>query len=208
MISRLNRADVSKRVFDIVAIAVFSPILIILLALSAFWVLVASGSPVFFKQVRVGRLGRPFHILKLRTMAPPTGHDTELTAGADPRVTRVGRVLRKWKLDELPQIINILRGDMSLVGPRPEVPRYIDLIPEPERSVLLQVRPGLTDEASIKYRSEAELLGKKANPAAFYIEQILPDKAKMGAAYARNHTLSGDFIILIRTVARIAGVIM
>ncbi len=165
-----------KRLFDILAsgigIIILSPVLLII----ALRIKTGSDGPVFFKQVRVGKDGKEFEILKFRTMvvdAEKMGR--QITVGADNRITKVGGFLRKYKLDELPQLFNVFKGDMSLVGPRPEVPRYVKLYTEEQRKVL-NVKPGITDLASIRYRDENELLGQAENPDEFYINTIMPDK--------------------------------
>src|SRR5262249_55066954 len=146
------------------------------LAVAALAVRVDSPGPILFKQQRIGRNFRPFWMYKFRTMvvdAPKRGGP--LTAGADPRITRVGRWLRKSKIDELPQLVNVLVGDMSLVGPRPEVPKFVELFRD-DYAYVLTVRPGLTDPASVKYRDEAALLAGSSDPEREYVERILPDK--------------------------------
>ncbi len=159
-----------------------------------------SKGPVIFRQQRVGRHGRRFDILKFRTMRASRPGDSEITVGDDPRITRVGRFLRRSKIDELPQLINVLLGEMSLVGPRPEVPSFVAQYPEELRRMIQSVRPGITDRASIKYRHENDLLARQPDPDAFYREVILPDKLAMGAAYARRHSLAEDVRILAATV--------
>jgi lipopolysaccharide/colanic/teichoic acid biosynthesis glycosyltransferase len=156
---------------------------------------------VFFRQERIGRHGRPFRIHKFRTMvvdAPERG--PAVTVGRDERITRIGHSLRHYRLDELPQLIDVLVGDMSLVGPRPEVPRYVAHYPEPLRSQVLAVRPGITDPASLEHLDEAALLAAAADPEREYIEVILPNKLKRQAAYAARATLASDLAVLLRTV--------
>jgi lipopolysaccharide/colanic/teichoic acid biosynthesis glycosyltransferase len=172
-----------KRLFDIVvsslALVLLSPLLLIVAVLVG----VTSPGPVFFLQTRMGREFRPFQIFKFRTMvadAPARGG--QLTAGADPRITRVGHFLRKSKIDELPQLWNVLRGDMSLVGPRPEVPKYVEMFRDDYRTIL-SVRPGITDPASLKYRDESSVLALASDPEAAYIEQILPEKIALSKTY-------------------------
>jgi lipopolysaccharide/colanic/teichoic acid biosynthesis glycosyltransferase len=161
----------------------------------------SSPGPVLFRQERVGRNFRPFQILKFRTMlvdAPRLGGS--LTIGDDdPRITPVGRLLRRYKIDELPQLINVLRGEMSLVGPRPEVPKYANLFRDDYVEVL-SIRPGLTDVASLKYRDEAAQLSAAADPEAEYVLRILPDKIAMAKAYRREASFCGDLLILGRTM--------
>ncbi|MDA3959833.1 MAG: sugar transferase [Planctomycetota bacterium] len=154
------------------------------------------GSAVFCQQ-RVGRSGHLFTIFKLRTMGNGSGR--AITVGADPRITRIGALLRRTKLDELPQLYNIIRGDMSLVGLRPEVPAYVERYDAKQRALLLR-RPGLTDPASIRYRSESDLLAMAKDPEALYLTRIMPDKLRVAQGFARGETLSWDWRILWRTV--------
>jgi lipopolysaccharide/colanic/teichoic acid biosynthesis glycosyltransferase len=189
-----------KRLFDILiaagALALSSPLLLVV----ALLVRVTSPGPVFFRQERIGRDFRPFRIYKFRSMvqdAPKQGG--LVTFGADPRITKVGRFLRATKLDELPQLINVLLGDMSLVGPRPEVRKYVEMFRD-DYAEVLRVRPGITDPASIKYRNESEILGRSPDPEREYIERILPEKIHLGKEYARNRSLWLDFVIILRTL--------
>ncbi len=192
-----------KRGFDLgasfIGLLVTAPIML----LAAVAVRLSSPGPVFFRQERMGRGFRAFQILKFRTMvvdAPRLG--AQITAGADPRITEVGRFLRKSKIDELPQLINVFRGDMSLVGPRPEVPKYVELFRD-DYQVILRVRPGITDPASIKYRDESAILGQADDPERAYVEQILPDKIAIAREYVAHQSLLGDVAILCRTLAAI-----
>lgn len=163
-----------------------------------------SPGPVFFRQVRVGLRGRHFRIFKFRTMAVVQVRGAaEITVAGDPRITRVGGLLRRYKLDELPQLIDVLRGTMSLVGPRPEVPRYVERYPPEWRERVLSVRPGITDYASVHYRDENDLLAKAADPEREYIEVIMPSKLRYALHYVDNLTLSDDLKVLgltLRTV--------
>lgn len=166
-----------------------------------------SRGPALFRQIRVGRDGRPFEILKFRTMAQPGGDRTggaepapEVTVAGDPRITRVGRALRRRKLDELPQLVNVLRGEMALVGPRPEVPRYVALWPDRLRQEILSVRPGVTDPTSLELRHEEGLLACQPEPERYYREVLLPRKATMYASYVRTRCARDDVRILARTV--------
>lgn len=191
-----------KRLFDILAsgigIIVLSPLLLII----ALRIKTGSDGPVFFKQVRVGKDGKEFEILKFRTMvvnAEKLGR--QITVGADNRITKVGGFLRKYKLDELPQLFNVFKGDMSLVGPRPEVPRYVAMYTEEQRKVL-SVKPGITDLASIRYRDENELLGKAENPDEFYINTIMPDKLALNMEYIKKSNVFYDIYIIIETIIK------
>ena len=197
----------SKRVFDVcfsaLALLVLSP----LLAALAVWVKLDSPGPVFFRQVRVGRFGREFSILKLRTMRIDAASQglLQITVGADPRITRAGGFLRKYKLDELPQFLNVLVGDMSVVGPRPEVPKYVALYPPDIRDVVLSLRPGVTDPASLAYRDEATLLAASDQPERTYVEVILPAKLRYAVAYQRRRSLRLDLVIVWQTVLAVFG---
>ncbi len=194
-----------KRCFDfcvsLFGLIIVSPLLLVLAAL----VKLTSPGPVFYRQTRVGLGFRPFQIIKFRTMVPDADkRGAALTAGRDPRITTVGHFLRKTKLDELPQLINVLRGDMSFVGPRPEVPKYVDAYRD-DYQELLSVRPGITDLASLRYRHESELLGQAADPEAMYLKQILPDKIALGKEYIQKQSLMLDLSLMVRTVLRMAG---
>lgn len=193
-----------KRAFDLVVSGLALVVALPILAIVALVVRFDTPGPILFRQVRVGRYGRPFEILKFRTMAdrPATiGH--EITFHRDPRITRSGTFLRHWKLDELPQLWNVFRGDMSIVGPRPEVPRYVALYSEQDRALVLSVRPGITDPASIKYRSESEMLSGADDPEKLYREVILPDKVSLAVEYARTVSLGRDIAIIGQTLLKV-----
>lgn len=188
-----------KRLFDLLgallALLLLSPLLLGV----ALWIKLDSPGPVFYRQERVGRFGVPFFIHKFRSMhAGAMG--LPITVGEDPRITRAGRVLRRTRLDELPQFIDVLMGHMSLVGPRPEVPRYVALYPAGLRERALAVRPGLTDPASLAYIDEAALLAAAADPEREYVERILPAKLKAAVDYAQTASLASDLALLARTV--------
>lgn len=189
----------AKRIFDLLT-ATFGLLLLapLLLALAA-WIRLDSPGPVFFRQERLGRHGRPFRIHKFRTMqhAAP---GLPLTVGDDRRITRAGRWLRRTRLDELPQLIDVLAGDMSLVGPRPEVPRYAAQVPAALRERWLAVRPGLTDPVSLDHLDEAAWLARAADPEREYVETILPRKVQAAVAYAERATLWTDLGVLARTL--------
>ena len=192
-----------KRLFDILAsgfgLLILSPLFLIL----AVWIQLDSPGPVFYRQTRVGRGGRDFRIFKFRTMRVGADKGSLVTIGGrDPRVTRVGAFLRRLKLDELPQLLNVLAGDMSLVGPRPEVRKYVDLY-TPEQLHVLDVRPGMTDAASIKYRNESELLGQAEDPEDYYIHVVLPDKLAINLDYVRNHSFWGDIRLIFKTIWKV-----
>ena len=191
----------TKRLFDLIV----ATLGLALLALPGFLVALAirldSPGPVFFRQERVGRGGRVCRIHALRTMrADAERLGGPLTVGADPRVTRIGAFLRAHRLDELPQLIDVLRGDMSLVGPRPEVPRYVALYPPALREQVLAVRPGITDPASLAFRGEARQLAAAADPEREYVEVILPNKLALAADYAAHATLWTDLGVVARSL--------
>jgi lipopolysaccharide/colanic/teichoic acid biosynthesis glycosyltransferase len=176
------------------------PLLLIALAVK-----LDSRGPVFYRQLRVGRHGVPFRIHKFRTMAhdPQGGADEvvpQITVGADPRITRVGALLRRRKLDELPQLIDVLQGSMSLVGPRPEVPRYVAMYPPELRAKVLSVRPGITDPASLAFRNESDLLARAADPEREYVQVLMPRKLALAAHYAETASLGTDLKIVWRTL--------
>jgi lipopolysaccharide/colanic/teichoic acid biosynthesis glycosyltransferase len=197
-------SDGARRALDV---AVSSALLLVaapVLGVLALAVRATSPGPALFRHERVGRDGRPFELLKLRTMvadAPARGG--ALTTPGDPRVTRLGAVLRRWKLDELPQLVNVLRGDMSLVGPRPEVPRYVAGYTPRQRRVL-RVRPGITDPASLAYVDEAAVLARFDDCERAYREVVLPAKLALSLDYLDRRTLRSDLGILFRTLVRIA----
>lgn len=170
-----------------------------LLALLAIVVWADSGRPVLFRHRRVGLRGKTFELLKFRTMVVHHG-GPPLTRSGESRITRAGRVLRRWKLDELPQLVNVVRGEMSLVGPRPEVPEFVDLA-SPLWQRVLQARPGITDPASLVFRNEEELLAAAENVEQYYRKEILPRKLALSADYLERKTLLSDLEILFRTVA-------
>ena len=178
-----------KRLFDICAAGMGLLLLSPVFLAAAIAVRLGSAGPVFFRQERIGRRGRPFFILKFRTMvADAATLGGPITFGDDPRITRIGGFLRKTKLDELPQLFNVLRGDMSLVGPRPEVRRYVEMFQE-DYNVILQVRPGITDLASIKYRDESAVLGRAADPEKEYAGVVLPEKIRLAKEYVARQSL-------------------
>jgi len=191
----------AKRLFDIAAalagLLLLSPLLLLLAA----WIRCDSPGPVLFRQRRVGRHGAPFDILKFRTMAAGAERDGQLSVTDDRRATRAGRWLRRHKLDELPQLVNVLRGDMSLVGPRPEVPRYVAHYPPAVRAVVLSVAPGITDWAALRFRNEGDILRQAVDPEHAYLHQVLPVKLKYYARYVQRRSFATDLQILLCTVA-------
>lgn len=188
----------AKRLFDVICSGLGLLLLSPLLLTAVAWVKLDSPGPALFRQTRVGRFGVPFTIHKLRTMRTEPG--AQITVGHDPRITRAGSLLRATKLDELPQLWDVLRGAMSLVGPRPEVPRYVALYPAELREVVLSVRPGITDPASLHFRNESELLARAADPEREYIEVVLPTKLRLAADYVRSATLLGDLRLILTTL--------
>ncbi len=195
---------VLKRAFDIALAALglltFSPLLLCV----ALWVKLDSPGPVLFRQERVGRAGRVFRIHKFRTMQQDApSHGLALTVGRDVRITPAGQTLRRYRLDELPQLWDVLKGDMSLVGPRPEVPRYVAHYPTALRERVLAVRPGITDPAALAHLDEASLLAQAVDPEREYIEVILPKKLATQAAYAEHATLASDLRVIAQTFVKL-----
>lgn len=193
-------SDTAKRALDL---AIAAPALVALLPVMAgiaLWVRLDSRGPALFRQERVGRDGRLFHIHKFRTMRLHDGSGLQVTAAGDARVTRAGRWLRRSKLDELPQLVDVICGDMSLVGPRPEVPRYMALYPAEVRRQILSVRPGITDRAAIEFRDEERILAAAPDPAAAYIAHIMPVKQRYYLDYVARHSVGGDVRILWDTL--------
>jgi len=189
-----------KRLFDIVVSTMSLVVLSVFFLIIAIIIKIDSGGPVFYRQTRVGKNGKLFRILKFRTMVVDADKiGRQITVGADPRITGAGRFLRKTKMDELPQIINIIIGDMSFVGPRPEVPKYVDLYNETQRQVLL-VRPGITDIASIEYRNESDVLAGSSDPERMYVEEIMPIKLNYNLRYINSISILGDIKLIISTV--------
>jgi lipopolysaccharide/colanic/teichoic acid biosynthesis glycosyltransferase len=200
-----NQQKVVKRLFDIVfsatALLVFSPFFVVICIL----ILFSGKGGVFFRQLRVGRNNQDFRIFKFRTMKPDADKSGLLTVGMkDNRITKVGYYLRKFKMDEVPQLINVLLGDMSVVGPRPELRKYVDLY-NAEQMKVLSVRPGITDFASLKYFNENEVLGKSANPEKTYIEEVMVEKLTINMEYISNPSLFIDLKVIAKTIFRIFG---
>ncbi len=193
----------AKRLFDLFWAAIGLIMLSPLLAAAAVWIKCDSSGPVFFRQLRVGRYGRPFRIHKFRTMTRGAAAGGQLTVGKDTRITRSGAVLRKYKLDELPQLIDVLLGHMSLVGPRPEVQEFMDSYPPEIREKVLSVRPGITDRASLHMVDENELLASYPDPHKAYVEVILPIKQRFYLEYVARHDLLTDIGIIMLTLKKI-----
>lgn len=203
MLARTGPEEFVRRWLDAM-VAIFGLLLTspVLLA-AAVAIKLDSPGPVIFRQKRVGRDGKPFEILKFRTMRQDAErHGGQLTVGADARVTKVGGFLRAWKVDELPQLINVVRGEMAVVGPRPEVPRYVELYSAEQRRVL-EVRPGITDPASIKYRNESEVMAAQTEPERYYVEVLMPRKLEINLDYLAHRSLASDFGVIVSTAAAV-----
>lgn len=190
----------SKRIFDLFAALVGVIVLAPMFILVALWIKSDSRGPVFFRQQRVGRDGELFNIIKFRTMHDGV-HEAPLTVGHDRRTTKVGKFLRRHKLDEFPQLFNVIGGTMSLVGPRPEVPRYVNCYPPHVRAQVLSVAPGITDWASIYYKEENSLLSRAPNPEQAYLDIILPTKLKYNLRYVQERSFWNDIRIIFTTLA-------
>lgn len=189
-----------KRIFDFTAALLGMLVLAPLFVGTAIWIKWDSRGPVFFRQLRVGKDGVPFNIIKFRTMYDDA-HESLLTIGNDRRITPAGKFLRRHKLDEFPQLLNVIGGSMSLVGPRPEVLRYVDCYPPEVRSQVLSVAPGITDWASIYYKEENSLLSRSVNPEQAYLETILPAKLKYNLRYVHERSFWNDVRIIFTTLA-------
>ncbi len=182
--------------FSLIGLVILSPLFLII----AIWIRMESKGPVFYKQIRVGRNNTDFNLYKFRSMRENSEQSGLLTVGGrDPRITQTGYYLRKYKADELPQLLNVFIGDMSLVGPRPEVRKYVNLY-TPEQLKVLSIRPGITDEASLKYKNENEILGQSLNPEKTYIEEIMPHKLILNQNFLNNPNLYDYFRIIFTTI--------
>lgn len=194
-----------KRLFDLMlatlGLIALSPFFLAI----AVWIKFDSEGPVFFRQLRVGRYGKPFWIFKFRTMRTDAEKEGKLTIGSDARITRSGHFLRRYKLDELPQLMDVVRGTMSLVGPRPEVPEYVQCYPSELRDKVLSVRPGITDYASIEMADESSILAKYDDAQKAYKDIILPAKLKHYSDYIDSQSLVLDIKIILLTIKRILG---
>lgn len=194
----MDAKEIMDRSVSAAALAVLAPVF----GVCALAIKLDSEGPVFFRQERVGRAGVPFKIHKFRTMRNEKPK-INVSATGDPRVTRVGKVLRKTKLDELPQLIDVVQGTMAIVGPRPEVPEYVEKWPDDVRDLILSVRPGITDPASIEYRNEADELAQADDPVLYYEQVLIPKKTALYAQYVRTRTFLGDIKIILRTIATV-----
>lgn len=198
--SKINQGI--KRIFDFVVSLIGAILLSPILLIVAIAIKIDSKGKVLFLQKRVGRYGKPFYIYKFRTMVTDAEKlGKQITVGKDERITKVGAFLRKYKIDELPQLLNVVKGDMSLVGPRPEVPRYVDLYSKEERKVL-EVRPGITDLASLRYKDENDILAKVENPEEYYINVIMKDKLKLNLEYIEKSNILFDISLIFKTIIK------
>lgn len=189
-----------KRIFDVVSSAVALLVLSPVLLAIAIAIKISDGGSVFYAQTRVGKGFIPFELYKFRTMVVGAENmGPAITAAGDARVTKLGRLLRKTKLDELPQLLNVLKGEMSIVGPRPEDPRYVELFKD-DYKVILQVRPGITDYATLEHRDEGSMLAEYEDPEKAYVEIILPRKVELSKKYIEEQTFWGDILIILRTI--------
>lgn len=187
-----------KRLFDLV-IALFASIMLApVFLVIALWIKLDSSGPIFYRQTRIGQFCKPFCIYKFRTMRSDSA-GLPITVGADSRITHSGIFLRRYKLDELPQLFNVVRGDMSLVGPRPEVPKYVAYYPEEDKKLILSIRPGITDQASILFRDENKQLATADDPEKLYLDKILPIKIHYYREYVLNRSFLGDICIMAAT---------
>lgn len=192
-----------KRLFDFFSSLVALVFLLPFFFIVAFLIVIEGGFPVFFTQTRIGKNKVPFQLLKFRTMVKDADKLGKITIGKrDPRVTNVGHFLRSYKLDELPQLLNILKGEMSVVGPRPEVEEYVNLYTEEQNKVFL-AKPGLTDYASLKYINESEVLAKSSDPNKTYIEEVMPAKLQLNLKYIEEQGLLTDLKIIFKTIGKI-----
>jgi lipopolysaccharide/colanic/teichoic acid biosynthesis glycosyltransferase len=193
--------NVAKRIFDLAGSAIGLLVLSPLFVIIAVVVKLSSPGPVFFRQERMGRGFTRFRIFKFRTMIVNDPDAALVTVRGDPRITTFGRFLRKAKLDELPQLINVLKGDMSLVGPRPEVPQYVEMFRD-DYAEILTIRPGITDQASVRFRDEEGILAASDEPAETYVREVLPRKIALAKEYNRERTFLLDLLLIFRTIAR------
>ncbi|MCR4401058.1 MAG: sugar transferase [Syntrophomonadaceae bacterium] len=190
-----------KRAFDILAAT--AALAVLWWGIPPVWLLarLSTGDTGFFTQTRVGMKGKYFRVIKFRTMRRVPGKDGTVTTARDERITGIGRVLRRWKIDELPQLFNVLAGDMSIVGPRPDVPGFADALPEPERSIILSVRPGITGPAALKYRDEETILAQVEDPETYNREVIYPDKVRLNCEYVQHYSFVRDMWYILATLA-------
>ena len=200
-----RRAQIWRRTFDVSAASTGLLVTLPVQLAVAVSIRMIDGPPVIYRGLRVGQNGKPFQILKFRTMVMSAETTGSVTTASDDRLTKSGSALRRWKLDELPQLWNVVRGDMGIVGPRPEVAEYVAQYDADVRAVLLSVRPGLTDPASIAFRSEAELLDGREDVEDYYLSTIMPVKNRMSADYTMRRTLVSDVLTVLRTIVAVFG---
>jgi lipopolysaccharide/colanic/teichoic acid biosynthesis glycosyltransferase len=206
-VSNSWNGSLAKRLFDISIATVALLLTLPITLLAALVIKFTSSGPVFFRQIRLGKDGREFRLLKFRTMRhAPTADGPRVTRSGDPRVSKVGAVLRKWKIDELPQLLNVIQSEMSLVGPRPDVAEYLRTL-NPAEKEILRLSPGITGAASLRYRNEEELLSsvQPEDLQHYYCTKVLPDKVRIDLEYARNAGLLSDLAILVRSLIAIGG---
>lgn len=193
-----------KRLFDFFCSLIGIMMLLPFFLIIGVWIFLDDYHSPFYRQERVGKDGKVFWLLKFRSMRVHSSQKVQLTVGKDPRITKVGHFIRKYKIDELPQLINVLKGEMSLVGPRPEVVKYVNLYSE-EQKVVLQVKPGITDYASLEYFEESDLLAQSIDPEKTYIDEIMPAKIQINLKYIPNANVLEDLKIIFLTLKRIVS---
>ena len=193
-----------KRPFDFISCLIGFIILLPVFIIIGLAVKLTSVGPIFFRGIRIGRLGKPFRIFKFRTMVPNAEEiGGPSTASDDSRLTKIGKFLKKYQLDELPQLLNVIKGEMSLVGPRPEVPMYIDIMTEEQKKIILSIRPGMTDLASLWDFHEGEVLKGSSDPEKTYMEKIRPEKIRLQMEYVKNRSFVLDLKIIFRTIIKV-----
>lgn len=194
-----------KRLLDLVIASLGLVIVLPICALVTIAIVLTSPGPVLFRQTRIGQFGKPFTILKFRTMRNHSDTGARLTVGEDLRLTRLGKLIRRLKVDELPQLINVVRGEMSLVGPRPELPEYVALYSERDARLVLSVRPGITGAASVAFPDESIQLDRSDDPERAYIQEFMPKKLELERSYIENWSLRRDLGLLVRTAFALVG---
>jgi lipopolysaccharide/colanic/teichoic acid biosynthesis glycosyltransferase len=194
-----------KRLLDLVIASLGLVVVLPVFALVTIAIKLTSPGPVLFRQTRVGQFGKPFTILKFRTMREHSDTGARLTVGDDLRFTRVGKLLRRLKVDELPQLLNVVRGEMSLVGPRPELPEYVELYSKRDARLLLSVRPGITGAASVAFPDESVQLDRSDDPVRAYVQEFMPKKLELERSYIENWSLRRDLELLVRTAVALVG---
>ncbi|MBD3637821.1 MAG: sugar transferase [Crocinitomicaceae bacterium] len=193
---------IAKRCFDIFSSLIVLTLLFPLLFIVGLWIVLDSEGGMFYRQKRIGKNGRAFYLLKFRSMRPNSDKSGQITVGNDQRVTKIGKFIRKYKIDEFPQLLNVIKGDMSIVGPRPEVPEYTRYYTDEQKKVLT-ILPGLTDYATLEYIDEQVILGKAENPEEVYITQVMPDKLQLNLRYLEERSFLLDIKLIFRTIRKI-----